>query len=952
MFGLRVPLVQSLSSADFDGVNVILNKSILKDPSKWLTKVNKNGEIFELHLENSVELFTQPLPSEKVSLCSDCGTDDTGYGTDNEAHSVLNTGDLIPPNELAEFADCFVNYTSSSHCATQQKTQLNQQAAFRQFEEDIDILFQSKRNPRDESNEFDVAHDLTDINSYFTEEDNRHLGFDSHKIQYFSQNETFQTLTLQPTDMLSLVNDNDNRSEQHRGCLPKNRLEVVVKLKPKKLQNETNSTVELCEYILGFVPGHTGTSTNVRQRKKDKMVKIRSILPNGVCARYSSIKVGDCLLSINEQRVTWDNLASLLSTLQFQRQAKLLIRPSEKTKTEKIPIVKKDSIPSSAHRLTELITGSNNHRTSHEVTAQNIVPFYGAMYLSLEGINSDNMQAKEDIVYQFPKVDNKVISSRGMFITLAGSLHDALKSTIQSTTLLVEDQPVHIVYHCEGPSLFVFSAPEHMFSLTSLTMLVKDLVRLLQVIHGSVHHAFTSLDTHYSLDCFFTLLHEKLHCRNGVLESGTHNDMLHNLSQGATVLCVPQEVKNCADRMLTEFESADFGDMSDSYYGCRRSYSVLGSCLFYKDYLISSHLAREDLVDVSTYLRYHGLLALSTDPGLGQLVAWREVYPTRNCHTIPDEQQFGYSEPLIARWFWLIVGYKNLIMCVSLETGGCTKVVAGVSPPDPFLIDQARAVLLQLYAQDMASVCQTCISSTLTSLTTSPPSVVNEDRRLQEISPRNPGMGESPAVTRSRSVDAHTSHSEVRKLSSNSLDSVVKPGRKGRLYPEVSDCLYSTLATKVDSYPLNTNRKLSVGMNNCLFHLLYIDNLEGVLISSSQQMAASPTNEQIHKCFKKAAQKIKTVFASAKQIKEQSKTERHHVCGSNDDFVHIREEGVMFTCNVTGPADKKLSQLCYWVVGRLLSRSKQREMYVCFLESTPQAVVELAFKTAFGRLPL
>ena len=38
---------------------------------------------------------------------------------------------------------------------------------------------------------------------------------------------------------------------------------------------------------------------------------------------------------------------------------------------------------------------------------------------------------QEDIVYQFPRNDNKVVDIRGMFITLAGSMYDTSGSAIQ-----------------------------------------------------------------------------------------------------------------------------------------------------------------------------------------------------------------------------------------------------------------------------------------------------------------------------------------------------------------------------------------------------------------------------------------------------------------------------------------------------------------------------------------
>ncbi|XP_052792389.1 protein inturned-like isoform X1 [Mya arenaria] len=967
MFGLRVPLVHSLGSADFDGVHTILNHSCLKEPSLWLSKVNQNGEIFELQLEQEANSSTliglASVQKDCLCSCSDCATDDTGYGTDTDLYSSLRKNDFRTKDPLNDFNDVDDILNSSFASCFDDKTSQD----FQRVEGDIDSLFQSQIDYPSVSHSEDIT--VPDLSEDFTLNIDNFFKTDSFDKMYTDvsvKNKSEQTKEKHNTFLeLSSLSQNMSDSKkcecEKRNSTSKHNVEITVKLKPKILPEDKLSTVELCEFILGIVPGHYGSSQtpNSNGRKKDRRVKIRGLIPTGPASKYAEIRVGDCLLSINDQTVTWDNLDSVLTVLQYQRQAKLLIRQSGKQRSA----VPTKSQPT--NRLVQLVTGSNSSAVSlADIASENWEPFYGAMYLSLDGVNSDNMQAKEDIVYQFPRVDNKVIASRGMLITLAGSVNDATQSTVQSTTLMVDNSLVNIVYHCEGQNLFVISAPENRFSLPSLTTLIKDLVRLLQVTHGSIHQAFTSSTNHSQLDCFFTLLHQN--CVSQPNNGVPVKEKLCNLSQSATVLTLPNEIKTFTDRMLTEFESADFGDMSDSYYGCRRSYNILGSCLFYKNYLISNHLCREDLEDFTTYLTYHSLLTLTADQGLGQLVVWREVYPTGHCHSVPDEQQFGYTEPLIARWFWLVVGYKNLIMCISLEIGGCTKVVDGVSPPDPFLIDQARAVLIQLYAQNMATLCQNSLNYPSNSLVTKPESLLHPDQRRHDLISRSlkklphkdiPVLGNLVAggdqvgLLR-RPLSKRKDSYESDNSSESSGESFFKFSRKGRLFPETADLLQNISEAREDHPPLNSHRKLTVGADNCLFHLTYIDHLEGVVISSlwEQGGACSPLEAEIHHSFQLATQKIKHVFDNARKVKEQSKNEKAHVCGLNQDFVHVREEGVMFTCSPSSE-DKKAPPLCYWVTGRLLSRSMKREVFVCFHESTPQTVIELAFKTAMGYLP-
>ena len=78
-------------------------------------------------------------------------------------------------------------------------------------------------------------------------------------------------------------------------------------------------------------------------------------------------------------------------------------------------------------------------------------------------------------------------------------------------------------------------------------------------------------------------------------------------------------------------------------------------CLYLQGYLVCSHLDKEDLMDLSLYLRYYCLLTLCHDEQMGQVVVWKEVFPWRRCHVITEPVVPGFTEPE-ARWFLLVVG--------------------------------------------------------------------------------------------------------------------------------------------------------------------------------------------------------------------------------------------------------------------------------------------------------
>lgn len=933
--------------------------------------MNDKGEIFELEVES---VHDTAVDKEGLCTCSDCATDDTGYGTDND-----NTNNFSRLDEdVHENDDIALDFDGLNDLLNVGTANLGDESGYasadiRIIEGDIDSLFTSVNSKSEVdslradsfnlpsniedlfANDFDGLNAVTSESKYEKKSVTMTNPDSSSKVvRKDLSKHSKESVSKRLTESNCSCNSKESKTEEE-GLVG---VEKTVVLRLKYLTSDVaSSTVELCEQLLGIVPGHFSSTNGNKSRKRDKQVKIRGLVPTGVSAKQREIKVGDWLKSINDQDVSWDNLDSILQALLYQRKVRLVLQTIPRQKT--IRSDAKQKAQSRSDRLVHLITGSNNNSmVLKELTDTVWEPFYGALYLSLDGVSSDTMQEKEDVVYQFPSNDNKVVDVRGMFITLAGTSYDTTGSNVQSTTMILGDEPIHIVYHSEGSDLFVVSAPQNIFSLSALEFLVRDLIRLLQILHGSVHDAFNMSTNHKQLDCFFALLHQSEILHSKQTEKG------HSLTRSVEILPLPNEIKVSSERVLSEFEAADFGDMSDSYYGCRRSYSILASCLFYKNYLITNHLPKEDLLDFKTYLRYHSLLTLASDQSLSQLVVWKEIYPTRHCHTVGDEQSFGYTEPLLARWFWLIVGYKHMIFCVMLEAGGCTAIKSGVSAPDPFLIDQSRAVLMQLEGISMASSCQNSLMCPVGPVVAKPDQFLHHKHKLHidllakafkksatRDSNNHIELESSPLLRRVLNNRKDSLGSDNSSESSGS-ESFFKVSKKGRLFPEMTDSLQNIYESREDIGPVNSRRKLAVGVENCLFHFQYLDNLEGVFVSSDKETAgASQISKEISEGFYKCCRQIKHSFDAARKIKEQKKDGKAHVLGLNLDFSSVREEGIMFICP-SSVTDKTGPPLSYWVVGRCLSRSLRREVYVCFHESTPQTVIELAFKLSHGYLPL
>ena len=74
----------------------------------------------------------------------------------------------------------------------------------------------------------------------------------------------------------------------------------------------------------------------------------------------------------------------------------------------------------------------------------------------------------------------------------------------------------------------------------------------------------------------------------------------------------------------------------------------------------------------------------------------------------------------------------------------------------------------------------------------------------------------------------------------------------------------------------------------------------------------------------------------------------------NKSLVAVKEQGMLFHFNPAddeetgGGSRKGVGVLSYWVAGRLFLSPHPRECYVCYHDSAPQVIIELAFRLAFG----
>ncbi|XP_029943830.1 protein inturned isoform X2 [Salarias fasciatus] len=796
-----------------------------------------------------------------------------------------------------------------------------------------------------------------------------------------------------------------NQAAQRQGVtVQQQRLkDACVYLNPKRLGGGCEGG-GLLEALLGVVhrparsraPGDPAAAA-----RREERLTVHGLIPNSPAAKCGQILIGDVIVAVDDVDVTSENIERVLSCIPGPTQVRLTLETVALVDggggAEPSPARRPKASPP-VSQLVRLLWGEDTAELQMSVGH---IP-HVVMYLSLK-LDSASPQDEEEILYQYPmsEASGQLKGVRGIFLTLCDMLENVTGGRIISSSLLLGKHLVHVGYWKEGSNLLVIGLPAERVPLLCLQTVLGDVVRTLKVMYGSLDSAFCEVDHAPRLDHFFCLFFQQLiqpwRLREGCSApppsapppppdvSGTL--FLEGLP-AVRWLTLPPEIKMEVDTVLSDFESSDFGEMSEDFFGLRRLYVTLGSCLFYKSYLIANHLPKEALLDVCLYCQHYCLLPLASEQRVGQLVVWREVFPQQRAG---GGVAAGYSRPP-GRHFLLIVGLRHFMQCVLLEAGGCASPAAGSPGPDCVYVDQVKATLLQLEALEAGmeerlsappAPCLSCADwflpaaaarERLDGLAASSP-VLSKLAGAVRGPPPPPGargrglFGEKSrrsSPQRSLSDSGGEEHGSGAGLSPNSTpdparrrrDSLGSNGSGGLFkVPRMRNpnpfhlgTLKKTL-TERETEEMYATLKLTAGAENTLFHYVLMETVRGIFIAPTHREVAQLSGSihpQLIRNFHHCCLSIRAAFQQSLPARGRRAADRP--LGGGWGLGPVKEHGVLFQCKPENWTDqrKPAPTMTYWVIGRMLLEPVPQEFYVCFHDSVAEVPVEMAFRLSFG----
>ncbi|XP_043829073.1 protein inturned isoform X2 [Dromiciops gliroides] len=779
--------------------------------------------------------------------------------------------------------------------------------------------------------------------------------------------------------------------------------DVSVFVNPKNAAvMKAKEHLRLLELLLGII--HQSKWKRKSEGTHGARLVVHGLLPGGPAMKSGQVLIGDTLAAVNDVDVTSENIERVLSCIPGPMQVKLTFEIANSGSKEVVqPKQKKAQTTSSG--LVRLLWGEEVQDLQQNLQSTPHI----IMYLTLQ-LDSETSKDEQEILYHYPtsEASQKLKSVRGIFLTLCDMLENVAGTQVTSSSLSLNDKLVHVAYWKEDDKLLLIGLPAEEVPLPQLRNMIEDVAQTLKFMYGSLNSAFSEAENVARLDHFFNLFFQRaiqpelLYSRTGAQSYDASSSLFIDTLPGVQWLTLPQETQMEIDMALNDFEAADFAELSEDYYDMRRLYTILGCSLFYKGYLVCSHLPKDDLLDIATYCRHYCLLPLVSEQRIGHLVIWREVFPRHHLQppSEPDPQVFQEPE---GRYFLLIVGLKHYLLCVLLEAGGCTSKAVGHPGPDCIYVDQVKATLLRLEGVEaslearLASPSKPCLSCAdwflpssrdkLESLTSSPllTKLQHTSRAITSPSSRRRLFSDHSLKTRKLSPSRSSGGSDkgiegpgdgggpsplttpdpLRKQGAEEAQSPGGPQASGALLkatkkkatlpnPFHLGKLKKDLSEK--EMELFDATKLTSGTENTLFHYVALETVQGIFVTPTHEEVAQ-LNGSIHpqliKNFHRCCLSIRTIFQQSlmhekkKALSVKDNSESTHAASSLNP---VKEHGVLFECSPENWTDQKKPPpvMAYWVVGRLFLEPKPQELYVCFHDSVTEIAVELAFKLSFG----
>lgn len=419
--------------------------------------------------------------------------------------------------------------------------------------------------------------------------------------------------------------------------------------------------------MLGIISFENEASRNMSSQLGGRSIVVSALVPDGPTMATDLVDIGDILLAINNVAVNHSNVEQVLDRVPHKMELQLTLMCEKYHPSSK-------RLKNGDQQQDESL-GSNLPLFSN-ISKSGIENGAAVLYLTLN-VDSESAREEEDILYLFPRDVNvgKFKSTRGVFSTLADISVDAFGSDIISSAMIIDEKVSYCMYHRCGQEVLIICTPPSLKILPIHNGLITSIVKLLKLIYNNLSRAFEAKNWRH-LDHIFNFY---LSC---LTDTGSPPGGLETVS-------LNDALTRDIDCSLTEYEASDFDDGFHNPALNRKIFSIVGTCLFYKDTLITSHVSLTHVNDFYAFCQCHKLFNVSDG---GRILIWREVYPNKE-PVAPNPNVFKEAD---GRYFYLLIGLRGFVLCVLLKCRSHSSSPRWKPEPPTIYINHGTAVILNL----------------------------------------------------------------------------------------------------------------------------------------------------------------------------------------------------------------------------------------------------------------
>ncbi|XP_055694691.1 protein inturned [Lutzomyia longipalpis] len=639
------------------------------------------------------------------------------------------------------------------------------------------------------------------------------------------------------------------------------------------------------------------------------------VMVAGFSSILQSVKVGDWIKKIDEEEVNVANWDTLLLTYETPTDVVLTLQQTADEKPIEMPednLSKFFNFSMVANNLELLFPG--NISTEDEC--------FALLYLTMNG---EKGPLNQDTLFCFPeKEKNSFYATRGSFLTLNSLLAADFHANPQVTILDINGRAFHVVYTPFNEDLLILALASEFGTQEESLFLTREICRALEFAYRVLPCAFAESNMNHLRD-LCQIIDWSIRLRRSRGDSFAFEEILREVH----LVPLPKEAQLRIDDALSEMEAMDYREWNYEPLKSHREFYIVGSALFFKNFLLATHLPVADLIDLNAFLRLHGIPRLLAEQNVKDFVLWKEVF-LRSCDRGLTSNGKIYGIPT-GRWFLNIIARGQMAIAVILElryvdANQTTQFI----PPSPFYVEEIQDTLEHLRTGGVETLANTWIASNRRPQCVT--NVLRDDAASQSGTLQTKKMELISILKRkstsSENVDVSSSHTpseDSHKRDDDESDSDwdgFPDSQKSSSGFDMSET--ETLLKEVsDIIP----SRLTSGHTNVLLHYVQLEIGEGILLAPT-----NTTNVDLIRTFRQTCFLIHTVLQNTIRFRQLLAQETSKP-NSHRSLVAIKEHGVLLRMKSTD----------FWVIGRLFLATG-RETYLCHVADVPQNLVEIAFR--------